>query len=222
MFTHLGIIKPIDIKVINGPSGRFYVSPITDEKYPSITTMLGAKEKPHLKEWRNMLGADKADKEMKRCADRGTAVHQMIEDYLNNKPEPTKGMDPAHVREFNQVRLKLNKINNIHTQEVALWSDDLRLAGRVDCIGEYEGKLAVIDFKTSNGDKKQSMIEDYWLQTCFYALAYQEIYDIQIDDLVIIMSTEKGIVPLVFKDKVENWIEPLIKRVNSYYASINR
>lgn len=220
MFTHLGIIKPIDIKVINGPSGRFYVSPITNEKYPSITSMLGAKEKPHLKEWRNMLGADKADKEMKRCADRGTAVHQMIEDYLNNKPDPTKGMDPVHVREFNQVRLKLNKINNIHAQEVALWSDDLRIAGRVDCIGEYEGKLAVIDFKTSNGDKKQSMIDSYWKQTCFYALAYQEIYNIQIDDLVIIMSSEKGIVPLVFKDKVENWIEPLLKDVHEYYSSL--
>lgn len=220
MFTHLDIIKPVDIKVINGPSGRFYVSPITGEKYPSITTMLGAKEKPHLVAWKNMLGNDKADKEMKRCADRGTAVHQMIEDYINNKPEPTKGHDPAHIREFNQVRLKLNKINNVHTQEVALWSDDLRLAGRVDCIGEYEGTLAIIDFKTSNGDKKQSMIESYWKQTCFYALAYQEVYDIQIDDLVIIMSSEKGIVPLVFKDKVENWIEPLLKDVHEYYSRL--
>ena len=121
---------------------------------------------------------------------------------------------------IDQVRLKLNKINNIHTQEVALWSDDLRLAGRVDCIGEYEGTLAVIDFKTSNGDKKQSMIDSYWKQTCFYALAYQEIYNIQIDDLVIIMSSEKGIVPLVFKDKVENWIEPLLKDVHEYYSSL--
>lgn len=220
MFTHLDIVKPRDVQVINGPSGRFYVSPNTHEKYPSITTMLGAKEKPHLVEWRNMLGEDKAKKEMQRAADRGTAVHTMIENYLNNQEIPTKGFAPEHVREFNQVRLKLNKINNIYTQEIALYSDVLKIAGRVDCIGEYEGKLAVIDFKTSNGDKKNSMIEDYWLQTTFYALAFQEMYNIQIDDLVIIMSSERGIVPLVFKDKVDNHIDSLVARINTYYKSV--
>lgn len=219
-FTHLNIIEPVEVQVINGPNGRFYVSPTTGEKYPSITTMLGAKEKPHLVEWRNMLGADKADKETKRCADRGTAVHSMIENYLNNAETPTKGFAPEHVREFNQVRLKLNKIDNIYAQEVALYSDVLKIAGRVDCIGEYNGKLAVIDFKTSNGDKTASMIESYWKQTTFYALAFQEMYDVQIDDLVIIMSSEKGIVPLVFKDKVENWIEPLLKDVHEYYSQL--
>jgi ATP-dependent exoDNAse (exonuclease V) beta subunit len=181
--------------------------------------MLGAKEKPYLAEWRLSLGADKADKETKRCADRGTAVHEMIENYLNNKPAPTAGYLPEHIREFNQVRLKLNKINLVYTQEVPLYSDVLKVAGRVDCIGEYDGRLAVIDFKTSNGDKKESMISDYWKQTCFYALAFQEMYGIQIDDLVIIMSSERGIVPLVFKDKVENWIEPLIEQISSYYKA---
>lgn len=220
MFTHLDIIKPHDVEVINGPKGRFYVSPTNGKHYPSITTMLGAKEKPFLKEWRNMLGEDKAKKEMQRCADRGTAVHEMIEHYINNEENPTKGYAPEHIREFNQVRLKLNKITNVYTQEVALYSDTLKIAGRVDCIGEYEGKLAVIDFKTSNGDKKNSMIEDYWLQTTFYALAFQEMYGIQIDDLVIIMSTEKGIVPLVFKDRVDNHIDSLVERINTFYKSL--
>ena len=219
MFQHLNTIVPHDVKVINGPKGRFYVSPNTGVHYPSITTMLGSKEKPYLVAWKNMLGEDKAKKETARCADRGTAVHQMIEDYLNNKDNPTKGHLPEHIREFNQVRLKLNKINLIYTQEVPLYSDVLKLAGRVDCVGEYDGKLCIIDFKTSNGDKKDSMIESYWKQTCFYALAFQEMYDIQIDDLTIIMSSERGIVPLVFKDKVENWIEPLITDIQEYYKT---
>ena len=219
MFQHLNTIVPHDVKVINGPKGRFYVSPNTGVHYPSITTMLGSKEKPYLVAWKNMLGEDKAKKETARCADRGTAVHQMIEDYLNNKDNPTKGHLPEHIREFNQVRLKLNKINLIYTQEVPLYSDVLKLAGRVDCVGEYDGKLCIIDFKTSNGDKKDSMIESYWKQTCFYALAFQEMYDIQIDDLTIIMSSERGIVPLVFKDKVENWIEPLIADIQEYYKT---
>lgn len=222
MFQHLDIIKPHDVKVINGPKGRFYVSPNTGIHYPSITTMLGQKEKPHLAAWKNMLGEDKAKKEMNRCADRGTAVHQMIEDYLNNKDNPTKGHLNEHITEFNQVRLKLKKINLVYTQEVPLYSDVLKIAGRVDCIGEYEGKLCVIDFKTSNGDKKNSMIEDYWLQTTFYALAFQEMYDIQIDDLVIIMSSEKGIVPLVFKDKVENHIDALVERISTFYETFKK
>lgn len=219
MFTHLDVIAPVDVKVINGPKGRFYVSPTTGQQYPSITTMLGAKEKPAIKEWRNMLGEDKARKEMQRCADRGTAVHEMIENYINNKPNPTAGYAPEHIREFNQVRLKLNKINNVYAQEIALYSDTLKIAGRVDCIGEYNGKLAIIDFKTSNGDKTTAMIDSYWKQTTFYALAFQEMYNIQIDDLVIIMSSERGIVPLVFTDRVENWIEPLIADIGEYHAT---
>jgi ATP-dependent exoDNAse (exonuclease V) beta subunit len=182
--------------------------------------MLGAKEKPHLAEWRNMLGADKADKEMKRAADRGTAVHEMIEKYLNNEENPTKGYLPEHIREFNQVRLKLNKIDNIHTQEIALFSDTLKIAGRVDCIGEFEGELCVIDFKTSNGDKKESMIEDYFLQCTFYALAYGEMYNINIDNITIIMSSEKGIVPLIFKGQVDDYVEKLVERIGNYYKSL--
>jgi ATP-dependent exoDNAse (exonuclease V) beta subunit len=217
LFHHLNTIKEQEVNVINGPKGRFYVSPNTGAKYPSITTMLGAKEKPYLAEWRNSLGVEKADKETARCADRGTAVHSMIENYLNNMGNPTKGFLPEHIREFNQVRLKLNKISEIYTQEIALFSDTLKIAGRVDCVGVYEGKLCIIDFKTSNGDKKESMIGDYFLQTTFYALAFQEMYDIQIDDLTIIMSSERGIVPLVFHSTVEEHIEPLIERINTYY-----
>jgi CRISPR/Cas system-associated exonuclease Cas4 (RecB family) len=141
----------------------------------------------------------------------------MIEDYLNNKPTPTAGHLPQHITEFNQVRLKLSKIGLIYTQEIPLYSDVLKVAGRVDCIGEYEGKLCVIDFKTSNGDKTKSMIGDYWLQTTAYAIMFQEMYDIQIDDLVILMSSERGIVPLVFKDVVDNHIDELVLRITKYY-----
>jgi genome maintenance exonuclease 1 len=219
LFHHLDTIQEHEVKVINGPKGRFYISPVTGNKYPSITTMLGAKEKPYLAAWKLSLGDDKANKEMNRAADRGTAVHSMIENYLNNIENPTKGFLPEHIREFNQVRLKLNKITEIYTQEIALFSDTLKIAGRVDCIGVYDGKLCVIDFKTSNGDKKESMIESYWKQTTFYALAFQEMYGIQIDDLTIIMSSERGIVPLVFHAKVEDWIEPLIQDITEYYAT---
>lgn len=217
MFIHTNTIQPVDLKTIESSKGRLYVTP-EGNKYPSITTVLGAGEKPWLKDWRNMLGEAKADKEMKRAADRGTAVHLMIERFLNNEEEPTRDQRLEHISEFNSLRLHLKKVNNILTQETALWSDTLKLAGRVDCVGEYQGVLSIIDFKTSTNDKKDTMIQDYFLQTAAYAVMFQERYDIQIDQVVIIMSVEKGVMPLIFKQPVEPYIEPLLHRINKYHT----
>lgn len=217
MFVHLNTITPYNLKTIEGgEKGRFYVTP-EGKKYPSITTILGAGEKPWLKEWYESMGQERAEAEKKRAADRGTAVHAMIEKYLNNEAKPTAGFQLEHVTEFLTLRLPLKGVNRIITQESALWSDLLRVAGRVDCIGEWNGKLSLIDFKTSTGDKKSEQIFDYYLQTTAYALMFQELYDIQIDQLVIIMSVERGPVPLVFEQPVEPYIEPLIRRINTYY-----
>lgn len=218
MFTHLSVINPVELKTIEGPKGRFYITP-EGNKYPSITTILGAGDKPWLADWRNSLGADRADKEMKRAAERGTAVHSMVEKFLNNDPKPSEGHKPEHIPDFNMLRVFLKRINNIYTQETALWSDTLRTAGRVDCVGEYNGKLAIIDFKTSTNNKNQSMVQDYYLQTTAYALMFQERYNIQIDDIVIIMSVEKGAVPLIFQQSVEPHIEPLLHRINTYHTT---
>lgn len=167
------------------------------------------------------LGEDRADKEMKRAADRGTAVHAIAEKFLNNDPNPTDGItDLSHLSCFNQIRLPLRKINNILTQESALWSDDLQVAGRVDCVAEYRGKLAIVDFKTSTNDKVEHQIEDYYLQTTGYALMFEERYGIQIDNLVIIMAVEKGAVPLVFEQTVAPYVEPLLHRINNFNRTI--
>lgn len=218
MFLHLDTINPVELNTEEGPSGRFYVTP-EGARYPSITTILGAGEKPWLQEWRASLGEEIADKEMKRAADRGTAVHAMIEKMLLNDPAPTAGHHSAHIADFNMLRFKLRKINNILTQESALWSDTLRVAGRVDCIGEYDGKLSIIDFKTSTNNKGSHQIQDYYLQTTAYALMFQERYNIQIDNIVILMSVERGAVPLEFHQPIEPYIEPLIHRINTYHKT---
>ena len=145
--TNVELIDGISSKDTN--KGRYYTTP-AGNVYPSITTMLGHIEKPAIQEWRLSLGVDKANKETKRAADRGTAVHKMIENYLNNEENPTAGFDINLIREYNSVRPRLNKIGDILCQEYPLYSDELKLAGRVDCIGYYEGELAIIDFKTSN------------------------------------------------------------------------
>lgn len=217
MFTHVG--SPVELptlKAVTSSNGkRVYTTPSGD--YPSITTMLGHKEKPWLEDWKNMLGKDKAAKETKRCADRGTAVHELAEKYLNNDQGFTKGYDQLHVRGFNQLKFKLNNINNIRLQEAALYSDVLQIAGRVDCIGEYNGVLSVIDFKTSNNNKDREMIEDYFLQCTAYAIMWHEMTGEAIENVTILMSVEKGMVPLVFQDSIDKYVAPLLKRIDQYY-----
>lgn len=218
-FTHLPKPNIPKIKTISHPTGkRYYITP-EGNQYPSITTILGDQEKPWLTDWRNSLGPEKADKEMKRASERGDAVHKLAEIYLNNAltSEITKQHKSELVNWFNKVKLNLNKIDNIRSQETALYSDVLKVAGRVDCIGEYEGTLSIIDFKTSTNSKVKEMIGDYYLQTAAYALMWEEMTGEHIDDIVIIMSVEKGMVPLIFKEKVHKYISPLMKRIRQYY-----
>jgi genome maintenance exonuclease 1 len=217
MFNHINTLKPLDLKTTEGNQGRFYLTP-TGGRYPSVTTVLGYGEKPWLKEWRESMGAEKADAEMTRAATRGTAVHLMVERHLQNDPDPTVGNINEHVLEFKSLKLALKNVDNIVMQEAALYSDTLRLAGRVDCIAEYNGKLAIIDFKTSTNTKTEHMIYDYYLQTTAYALMFEELYGIVIPELVIIMSVEKGL-PLVYRNQTDKFIAPLCERINTYHRA---
>lgn len=206
------------IKPKTSSSGRVYNIQIENEvlSFPSITTILGSGYKPWLEQWKQNLGKDKAAREQKRCANRGEIVHESIEKYLDNNFD-VNSLQSDHRKIFNQIKPKLNRINNIYTQEEALFSRNFKVAGRVDCIGEYDGKLSIIDFKTSTNVKKDNMIEDYYLQCTAYALMYYEIYNILIENIVIIMCVEKGMVPLVFKKPIEDYILPLTNRINNYY-----
>lgn len=216
MFTHTNVPTHQELKTqtINGL--RWYKTP-EGNLYPSITSVLGAKEKPYLEAWRQSLGPAKADKETKRCADRGTAIHLMAERYLNNEADPYREQPNEYVKLFNQLKYGLKKIDNIRIQEVPLYSDEFMVAGRTDCIAEYNGVLSVIDFKTSNNNKDETMIEDYFIQETFYALAYYENFGEEISQLVTIMTVERGAVPLVFKKPITPYIIPLKHRVIDFY-----
>jgi hypothetical protein len=218
MFTHVGTLTDLlDLRSITSPNGkRVYTTP-SGAQYSSITTMLGHKEKPWLKEWQNLLGVDKAAKETKRCADRGTAIHEMAEKYLNNSKTVTVGYQQKHICGFNQLKFKLNQINNIRAQEVALYSDIMKVAGRVDCVGEYNDVLSIIDFKTSNNNKTNDMIYDYFLQCTAYAIMWHELTGESIENITILMSVERSMVPLVFQAKIDKYISPLLQRIDQFY-----
>ena len=197
------------------PDGkRYYVTP-EGKKLPSVTTVVGAQKKQAIMEWRRRVGEEVANKISKQATTRGTNMHSLCEYYLNNEPKPPGVVMPDAKEMFISIKPFLNKINNIHYQEVGLWSSQLGLAGRVDCIGEYEGKLSVIDFKTSKKAKDRESILDYFWQCTAYALMYEELIGQPIDELVIIMAVQDS-TPLIFKEKTQDHIEGLVKAIDFY------
>jgi len=200
------------------PDGkRYYVTP-EGKKLPSVTTVVGAQKKQAIMEWRRRVGEEVANKISKQATTRGTNMHSLCEYYLNNEPKPPGVVMPDAKEMFISIKPYLNKINNIHYQEVGLWSSQLGLAGRVDCIGEYEGKLSVIDFKTSKKAKDRESILDYFWQCTAYALMYEELIGQPIDELVIIMAVQDS-TPLIFKEKTQDHIEGLVKAIDYYHKN---
>lgn len=215
-FNHINIDLP-KIEQINLPSGeRYYRIPDCNCQYASITTILSKTKKDDFKRWEESLGKEKAEKEKNFAAKRGTFVHDYVEKYLNN--ENVDNGDFLYL--FNQIKPYLNKIDNIYLTEKGLFSHKLKIAGTVDCIAEYEGDLSVIDFKTSTNTKTKEMIDNYFKQCTAYAISFFELTGIAITDIVIIMAVEKGF-PMIFKETINNWIEPLIKDINNFYLEKN-
>ena len=200
------------------PDGKRYYTLEDGTKLPSVTTVVGAQKKQAIMEWRQRVGEEEANRISKRATSRGTNVHTICENYLNNKQDFMSGIMPDAVEYFLSIKPYLNLINNIHYQETALWSRQLGLAGKVDCIGEYEGVLSVIDFKTASRPKSRDSILDYFWQTTAYALMYEEMIGKPIDDIVIIMAVANN-KPLIYKEKVEDHIGGLVKAIKYYHEN---
>ena len=203
MYNHKTINLP-EIKATTTDGVRLYETP-EGNKYPSITTVLSVRNKKGLFEWRKRVGEDVANYVARKAANRGTAVHHMCEDYLNNDFDEEK-----HKKKFlpyvlfNQLRESvLQKIDNVNAQECGLYSDKYKVAGRVDCIAEYEGKLSIIDFKTSSKERSDDWNESYYIQASAYAEMFEERTGIEINQVAILVVTEDGVVQEFVKNKTE-------------------
>ena len=213
-FSHTPSTKTlpeIHTETINGK--RFYVTP-EGKKYPSITTVLSGRSKEGINRWRKSVGDDVANQIMRSAAKRGTAVHQLVEDYLNNTELSNQDVLPIAL--FTILKPELDDINNIVLQEGGLYSDKWGIAGRVDCIAEYKGKLSVIDFKTSTREKKEEWVENYFIQGSAYCEMYEERFNQEINQVVILIVTEDGAVQTFIKDKKDYLplLKPAIEEFN--------
>jgi genome maintenance exonuclease 1 len=212
MFTYCPPKKLEDLKSETLNNGRYYTTP-TGEKLPSVTTVIGAMGKKAIYEWRQRVGAEEANRVSRIASGRGTRMHTLCEKYLNNE-ELGKPM-PDALALFNTVKPLLNRINNIHYQECALWSIRLGMAGRVDCIGEFDGKLSVIDFKTSSRVKTKEDIPAYFAQCVAYALMYEELIGVKIHQIVVIMAVE-GSNPILFVERTGDHVKTLKEYIDFY------
>ena len=213
MFTFCPPRILTDLKSETFPDGKRYYTLEDGTRLPSVTTVLGAQKKEAIMKWRKRVGEVEANRISKQATGRGTNVHTLCERYLNN--ESLGNVMPDAVEMFRSLKPLLHRIDNIHYQECALWSKQLGMAGRVDCIGEFDGVLSVIYFKTSKKIKEQGQIEDYFWQTAAYALMYEEMIGQPIDELVIIMAVENE-QPLLFKQKTSDHIHGLVKAIKFY------
>lgn len=194
IFNHVGLIEPIEMNTVMIDGKRYYLTP-SGNKHKSVTTVISNNpvKKKVLSEWRQRVGVEKAQRISNRSATRGTKYHKLVENYFNNEHDTELYKDtPLVWMMFNSSRKILDNINNIYLQEAALYSDYLRIAGRVDCIAEYDGKLSIIDFKTSVEEKKEAYLYDYYVQEMAYACMLQELYNIKVKQLVTIVACESG------------------------------
>ena len=192
MFTHSDVLfVPVERETIDGV--RYYKVFGTEElvRMPSITSVISWRNREKFKKWRAKVGEDVANNITRKATHRGTDAHTLIEEYLNNL-ETFSDVLPLSQFLFKQAKPELNKIDNILCQETALYSTQLGIAGSVDCIAEYEGELAVIDFKTSAKPKPREWIEDYFVQCAAYACMLYEMKGIIVKKFVIIMTCEDG------------------------------
>jgi hypothetical protein len=196
-------------------AGRRYFTP-DGAAYPSITTVLGILSKQGILEWRKRVGEAEANRISTQAATRGTAVHKLAEDYIDNVEGWSKGAMPANIASFNDLKTILDKrLNNVWFQEEFLYSDRLKCAGQVDCIAEFDGQLSIVDFKTSRKPKKEEWITSYFIQASFYAAAFYERTGIPIKQGVILITVD-GSEPQVFKVNTYDYLEHFLKVRKEY------
>ena len=202
---------------VDSPEGRKYQTP-SGKSYPSVTSVVGIHGKEAIFEWRKRVGEEEANRVSARAARRGTAIHSLCEDYLLNK-EVKPGL--FDLETFGSIKPLLDRINNIHCLETQLYSDYLQVAGTVDCIAEFDGKVSVIDFKTSKRLKSREDIHGYFMQTAAYSVMFEELTNIPVSRLVIIMAVDDEN-PLLFIEKRDDWIYKFIELREDYAKLYNK
>jgi genome maintenance exonuclease 1 len=214
MFNHV----PVELQEMNAvttDTGRKYMTP-EGVNLPSITTVLSILSRDSIAKWRKRVGEEVANQISTRASGRGTRVHEIIEKYIDNDPNFKDGYTPDIIQSFLAVQNILDdRIGNVYAQEAPLYSNHLGVAGRVDCVADFDGKRSIIDFKTSMKPKKLDWIKNYFMQESAYAIMWEERTGQPITQLVTIISVDNAD-PQVFVEHRDNWVRPLRDTIKQY------
>lgn len=216
MFEHVKVdLGYDDLDAVTSDTGRLYETP-DGVKYPSITTVLSILSEDGIRKWKERVGEEEAAKISYRASTRGTAVHEIIEKYIDNIESFKDGYTPNIIASFLAVKPILdNRIRRVFAQEAPLYSKHLGVAGRVDCVAEFDGVLSIIDFKTSRKLKKKEYITNYFMQESAYAIMWEERTGMPITQLVTIIAVDDEM-PQVFIEHRDNWTKPLLETIKKY------
>jgi hypothetical protein len=209
-----------DMKAVTTDSGRVYLTP-SGKKYPSVTTILSSYGKKELFEWRKRVGEEEANKVAAKASRRGTALHTVCEKYLLNEMVGMKltTLMPTTKELFFKIKSHIDEnVGKVFALEQALYSDNLCVAGRVDCIAEWNGKLSIIDFKSSSKQKSKEKIGNYFMQCTAYAEMFGELTGNPIEQIVVLIGTEEG-PGQIFVESKENYMEQLNQQIRKFYSN---
>ena len=216
MFTHLNKLGDFELEANTIDGVRYYTLP-SGKKAPSITSITSFYNRQIFKNWREKVGEEQANKITKVATDRGTKFHDLVEKYLSNEDiSSLKNVLPTTKARWIAARDALNNIDNIHALEKPLYSEYFGIAGRVDCIAEYEGELAVIDFKTSKKIKPEKWLENYFVQETAYACMYYEMTGTPVKKIVTLMVADNGDVKVYEKRNKGEYIKLLTKYIKEF------
>jgi ATP-dependent exoDNAse (exonuclease V) beta subunit len=213
-FNHLNLPILADIPTETVDGSRRYV--VNGKLLPSVTTVTSYQNRKSIAEWRERVGVDVANQISQFASNNGTKFHKIVEDYVNNLDVDydTEKYEVA-LKLFNQFKALLDDVNNIHYQECALYSEQLGIAGRVDCIAEYNGKLSVIDFKSSSKPKYENQIQNYFVQETGYAMMYEEMTGQKVEQIVTLISCHSGETQVFIKNP-DDYVDTLKQYIQEY------
>lgn len=205
-------------RIDGGPNGRRYKVP-NGNLYPSVTTIFSVNEDPYLAEWKARVGEEEARKIATRAAKRGTYLHEQCEHLLKGTVAPKNAINTMLYGDlWKKFKPIVDQIGDVKAIETTLYSDELEVAGTVDCIGYWNGRLSVIDFKTSSRKKAAEDIPTYWMQCAAYAKMWEERTGEVIEDLTILMSVEDDD-PLKFTSTKLLWLDKFTELRYNYRST---
>ena len=213
-FNHLNLPTLADIPTETVEGSRRYV--VNGKLLPSVTTVTSYQNRKSIAEWRERVGEEVANKISQFASTNGTKFHKLVEDYINNNDvEYDAEKYEVALKLFNQFQPLLDDVDNIHYLESALYSEQLGIAGRVDCIAEYNGKLSIIDFKSSSKPKYESQIQNYFVQETGYAMMYEEMSGKKVEQIVTLISCHSGETQVFVKNPAD-YVDTLKQYIQEY------